>query len=100
MKTYLFLLAWCDGSDSACGEATGVDSQDDLLPEYRKGNEHIFALYIAAPNEGLAADAGYSRAFHENYTGYDSVSTCFCTEEMNINNVRETPLIVVDIRKE
>jgi hypothetical protein len=100
MKTYLFLLAWVDGSEGAGGDDTNVDDQDDLLPEYNKGSEHVFALYIAAPNETIARDVGYSRAFHDNYTGYNTVSICFSVECIEQNNNQNTPLIVVDLQED
>lgn len=79
MKKFLFLLAWVEGSDSA-DEDTGVHQQSDLLPQYQAGNEHVFALVINVPNSGnetdIAATYGYAAAFHDNYTGYDTVSVC------------------------
>jgi len=104
MKTYLFLLAWVDGSEGAGGDDTNVDDQDDLLPEYNKGSEYILSLYIVAPNEKIAAAFGYSHAFYENYTGYNTVSTCICVEgsehgvNQNVNG--NTPLIVVDMQED
>jgi hypothetical protein len=98
MKTYLFLLAWVDGSEGASGDPTNVHGQDDLLPEYQKGSEYIFALYIRAPNEGVASNYGYARAFHENYTGYDTVSTCELVK-WNIPNPCPIPFIVVDTQE-
>jgi hypothetical protein len=73
MTNYLFLIAWIHGSETA-PEDTHVHDQDDLLPEYLKGNEEVFALLITAPNEEVAACIGYKEAFFQNYTAYDSLS--------------------------
>jgi hypothetical protein len=75
-KRFLFLLCWVEGSDSASGDLTSVHSQDDLLPQFKDDNEHIFALYIEAPNEEIASAFGYKRAFFDNYTAHDTVSIC------------------------
>jgi hypothetical protein len=92
MKKYLFLLAWVEGSDSASGDATGVFDQKDLLPEYIKGNEYVFAVRIVAPNIDLAANFGYTEAFHENYTGYDTVSNIFEIDGKSVPDKEVTPL--------
>lgn len=76
MKTFLFLLAWCEGSDS-CDDDTNVRSQSDLMPEYLKGNEAIFALEIKGDiTVETAQKWGYTEAFFNNYTAHDSVSEC------------------------
>ena len=108
MKTYLFLLAWVDGSEGAqnVGVDTNIHSSDDLLPEYNKCKkqvqfgEYIFARYIVAPNEKVAEAFGYSQAFHENFTGYNTVSTCFSVDCIEQNNNQNTPLIVVDLQED
>lgn len=76
MKTYLFLLAWIQGSDSADGEETNVNKQSDLLPEFLAGNDSIFAREIVAPNKDVANVFGSAAAFHDNYTGANSLSVC------------------------
>lgn len=99
-KTYLFLLAWYQDNESGGGTPTNVSSQDDLLSEYQKGNEHIFAFLIEAPNEKLAADTGCAMAFHENYTRYDTTSTCSDVVANNISVRDDTLLIRVNIQSE
>lgn len=79
--TFLFLLAWVDGSDSAGGESTKVHEQSDLYLQFKQKNEHVFALIIKAPNATVAKAFGYSTAFFNDYTAHDSVSIC-----MNISN--------------
>lgn len=89
---YLFLLAWINGSESCCGP-TNVDGSNDLLPEYLKGNEEIFALRVDAPTEYLAGRLGYAEAFHENYTGYDTVSTLVEIDGVEVTDNDELKLI-------
>lgn len=98
MKRYLFLLSWVHGSESAenNGVTTYVHKQEDLLPEYGKNNEEVFALRIVAPNEDVACNFGYAEAFHENYTGYDTVSICVEIDGTIVGNLEETKLITVD----
>lgn len=72
---YLFLLAWCEGSDSASGEETKVHSQEDLIKQYWTNNPHVFAVEVIANNEHIASAFGYQKAFFEGYTANDSVST-------------------------
>lgn len=74
MKRYLFLLAWIDGSDSACGENTKVHCQEDLTEQFDNGNENVFAVDIHASNADIASAYGYKMAFFNNYTAYDSLS--------------------------
>jgi hypothetical protein len=74
---YLFLCAWVQGSPSAEDNQvdTGIFSSDDLLPAFQAGEEEILSVIVeGAPNEEEAATHGYAKAFHENYTGYDTVS--------------------------
>lgn len=92
MKKYLFLVAWFESSEGAGGDPTGVHRQDDLLPEYCKGNEHVFALRIEAINEEVASKYGYAAAFHKNYTGYDSTSNIFEIDGVEVPDNEETPL--------
>lgn len=92
MKRYLFLLAWIDGSDGAGGDPTGVSEQDDLLPEYQNGSHYVFALRVEAINEEVASMYGYAKAFHENYTGHDTLSTCLVIDGVDILDNDETPL--------
>lgn len=84
-KRYLFLMAWVVGSEGAYGDATRVHSQSDLMPEYLKGNEHIFAVEIVdgcnpfnwecvLPPVDIAYALGCKEAFDNNYTAYDTVS--------------------------
>lgn len=84
MKSYLFLIAWFDGSESS-GEKTKVHKQEDLYKQFKKGNEHVFAVVINLPkansnrlfeehDETMAQAFGYKAAFHANYTGHDSTS--------------------------
>jgi hypothetical protein len=88
-KRYLFLLAWMEGSDSSNGDPTGVFSQDDLLKEFRNGNEYIFAVEVHSHSEDEAATIGYRDAFFENYTAYDSLST---VEEIPWDEKLTTPV--------
>jgi hypothetical protein len=92
MKKYLFLLAWFEGSEGAGGDPTNVHSIDDLLPEYKKGNQYIFALRIEAINEEVASKYGYARAFHENYTGHDTTSTYMEIDGVDVPDNEDTPL--------
>jgi hypothetical protein len=74
-KTYLFLIGWVEGSDSSGGESTSINEHTNLLPEYLKGNEHVFAVLInGARSETEAENYGYKEAFFQNYTAYDTVS--------------------------
>ena len=93
MKKYLFLLAWMDGSDGAGGDPTSVEEQDDLLLEYENGSEYVFALRIEAINEEVASKYGYAAAFHENYTGHDTLSTCLEIDGHVVLDNDETPLM-------
>ena len=70
MKRYLYLLAWVEGSDSAGGEATKVNDQKDLYPEYSFNNPHIFAIEIEADSADIAQVYGNARAWHDGYTPF------------------------------
>lgn len=72
---YLFLLSWRQGSDSTAGENTNVHCQDDLLAQFLAKNDNIFALLIENASEDVANAIGCQKAFFDNYTAYDSVST-------------------------
>lgn len=84
MKSYLFLIAWVDGSESSGFEKTKVHKQEDLYKQFKKVNEHIFAVLIdvyyppdkiaSEQVETLALNAGEAASFHSNYTAYDSTS--------------------------
>jgi hypothetical protein len=80
MNQYLYLIAWAAFSESSGEEDTKVSTQEDLLPEYLAGNEHIFAVKINVPHcdneDEIARKWGDSEAFHANYTAYDSTSIC------------------------
>lgn len=103
MRRYLFLLAWVEGSDSSADEPTGIHDQDDLLPEYKKGNEHVFAVEIRLPqismNEfidyEIAKRYGYAEAFFNNYTAHDSVSTL---EEIDDTFVHPDKIKVITVK--
>lgn len=75
-KRYLFLLAWASGSEGEedANEKTKVHKQEDLLKQFKQGNDAIFAVEIWAPGYDVAAAVGYREAFQENYTGYDTLS--------------------------
>ena len=76
MNKYLFLLAWIQGSDMAAGEETKVHNQEDLLPQFEDGNEHIFALAMFnCPNDEVATIIGRSEAFDNGFTAHNSLST-------------------------
>ena len=75
-KRFVFLLAWVSGSDSACGEDTKINSQDDLMKEFLNRNPNIFAVEIYAENEEIAYAFGCKEAFFDNFTAHDSVSIC------------------------
>lgn len=100
MKKYLFLLAWVQDSEGASGDDTNVNTADDLLPEYKLGSEYVFAYRIIAPNSQVAGHYGYAKAFHENYTGYDTVSTYMEIDGVDVPDNEETPLITVDFTVE
>lgn len=72
MKRYLFLIAWMDGSDGACGAHTGIHSQNDLHPQYEADNEDVTGWEIEADNPEVAYDKGYRKAFFENFTAQDT----------------------------
>lgn len=88
MKSYLFLIAWFDGSESSGGEKTKVHKEEDLYKQFKKGNENVFAVLISVndshppirlpepeePFETVATHAGEAAAFHANYTAHDSTS--------------------------
>jgi hypothetical protein len=81
-KTYLFLLAWASGSDINFGEDNDVNDESDLLPEFEKGNDAVFAFLITVPDLGkhserVAFALGWGMALHEDYTMHDSISQTF-----------------------
>ena len=84
MNHYLYLIAWAAFSESSGFVDTKVNTQEDLLPQYLAGNEHVFAVKInVALNErysveDIATKYGDSAAFHANYTAWDSTSICIC----------------------
>lgn len=99
---YLFLCAWAEGSDSAGGEATKVNNQNDLYPQFMVGNSHIMGVEVIVNDAyGLSADKqeeianayGCAEAFSENYTGYDSTSLI-----MAIPNDWKCPNLIVTIK--
>jgi len=73
-RKYRFYIAWLAGSNNAGGEDTGINSVEDLIPEYYKKNEHVTTWDIEAENEGQANVIGYHNAFFDNWTAIDSVT--------------------------
>lgn len=55
-------------------EETHVSSSKDLIKQFRKKNESVFAVEIYATSEDVAMALGYKEAFFENYTAHDSTS--------------------------
>lgn len=100
MNTYLFLLAWVQDSDSM-DEDTNVYGPEDLFKEFENGNEQVFAVFVKAPNEDIANAFGLAGAFHENYTGMDSVSTCIEVSETYLkgylSNVEDASPDVIEV---
>lgn len=94
-KRFLFLLAWWSGSDGEAdnlepGEHTRVCKQEDLLIQFKKKNENIFALDIWAPNAEIATALGCKEAFFENFTAHDSVSSLeeiLATEALTLTTI-------------
>jgi hypothetical protein len=82
MDKYLFLISWVAFSESAGGEDTGVNSSDDLLEQYRVGNQNVSAYPCDSPEDGIV------KAFFGNYTARDSVS-------LLLENVSEDTLVPV-----
>lgn len=74
MKKYRFYIAWMDGSDGAGGGATGIHTQDDLIPEYSKGNDNVNTWDFECENEEMAYLLGFNKAFFENWTAQDTFS--------------------------
>ena len=86
MHNYLFLIAWMENSDTAIDLPDelypfGVETQEDLLPEFKRGNKNVFAVlikfvhHLAGADLGEMASAlGYKEAFFHNYTAHDSLS--------------------------
>lgn len=77
---FLFLLAWMHGSEGAEDSGipdgkTKVHKQGDLLKQFKKDNDNVFAVEVFAPNQDIANAIGCREAFHENFTGYDTLST-------------------------
>jgi len=54
--------------------ATCVHSQKDLLPQFKAGNDFVFAVVVDAPNQEVASAYAYQEAFFAEYAAYDSVS--------------------------
>lgn len=72
MKKWLFLIAWMAHSDGACGKNTGVNTANDLYPQYQAGNEDVTGWEIEAPDSETAYDKGYRKAFFDNFTAQDT----------------------------
>lgn len=70
MNRYLFLIAWFEGSDS-------LEAENDLLPRFEAGETEMFSVLVMAPSLHVATAYGCERAFHENFTGFNTVSDCF-----------------------
>jgi len=90
MKKFLFLLCWIDGSDSACGEATGVHNSEDLFPLFELGNDYIFNVIITAENAHVANFIGKGAAFDDGYTSPDTVSVVIEITEDDIRELQRT----------
>jgi hypothetical protein len=75
VEKFRFLVGWFDGCPSNDEMPTGIESQDDLLNE---DNENVqryeFELPVGMRDYACLVGAGY--AFHDNFTGFDSTSTC------------------------
>jgi hypothetical protein len=74
---FLFLLAWMHGSEGAENNGTPetkVNKQEDLIKQFKKGNENVFAVEVFAPSQDIANAIGCREAFHDNFTGYDTLS--------------------------
>jgi hypothetical protein len=77
-----FLIGWIEGSSGACGDKTGIHTQDDLLKGYLEGNHHVNAFDIEGPEDYLW-DIGAAKAFLHNWTAIDSF-TIVIDEKNNI----------------
>lgn len=76
MKKYIFIIGWFDGSDGACGEHTGVHSQDDLIPIHKGEKEgQVDSYEVHGKTQDQAMNEGYKKAFFHNFTAHDSCST-------------------------
>lgn len=79
-KRFLFLVAWVEGTESAAfmdAGDTNVHENEDLLTEYKDGNESVLAVEIFAPNSDVAAAIGWRHAITEeagSYTLDDTLS--------------------------
>lgn len=69
---YRFYIAWMSESDGACGEDTGINTQNDLIPEYNMGNGNVNMWEFDCENEDMACLLGYKEAFFNNWTAHDS----------------------------
>jgi hypothetical protein len=82
MNHFLYLIAWAAFSESSGDEDTKVNTQEDLLPQFIAGNEHVFAVKILIPipfcdsDDERAVRYGDAEAFRNNYTAWDSTSIC------------------------
>ena len=77
MKLYKcrFIIGWIDESDGACGEATGIHTQDDLT-KAADGDESkdLYSVYEYEAPVDFAWEVGASYAFKEDWTATDSLS--------------------------
>lgn len=67
-----FLIGWMDGSDGACGEATGINRGNDLIAGVET-NENVNVYEYEAP-AGFEWEVGASKAFRDNFTAQDTLS--------------------------
>lgn len=73
MKKCKFYIGWFENSDGACGDSTGIHSQDDLIRLYNEGSEFVDCYEYEAP-EGFEWEIGAAKAFNNNFTAHDSTS--------------------------
>lgn len=81
MKKYRFYIAWLAFSGSACGEDTKVNRVEDLVPQFKDGNENVNTYEFEAVDDKAALDKSYAWAFHNNFTGEDTVTDLECLDD-------------------
>ena len=84
MKHCKFFIAWMSGSDGACGEETKVHSINDLIPQYHEKNDNVTMYEYDAP-EGFEWEIGAAKAFRDNWTASDSLSTVIWNDKARID---------------
>lgn len=75
-RRYLFLFAYINLYEEACGGQTNVNEQKDLRIQFDKSNPYIVAYEIFAPNERVAEAFGLAKVFVSGFSIEDTLSSC------------------------